>query len=293
MPPDQTITYDYRVTAYNEAGSASSNAVRVEGLPASPTGLHAAVQLDAALTAGGQVALDWTNVSPTATSVEVERAAGVGPFSTVATVSPAAVGPATFTDKTVVAAGDYSYRVRAVNVIGQSAYSNVATVSVPLAGSSTALVTDQNPSTSGQSVTFTATVTSGQASATPGGSVEFFDGTTSLGTGTMVAGVASISPSGLGIGSHDITARYGGDAIFATSTSSTVTQVVNPNTTTTDLVSTGSPSLHGVAVTFTATVSPSTASGNVDFRDNGVSIGSGSLSGGVATFQSSELERRE
>ena len=38
VPPDPTITYDYRVTAFNEAGAASSTAVRVEGLPASPTG---------------------------------------------------------------------------------------------------------------------------------------------------------------------------------------------------------------------------------------------------------------
>ena len=290
VPPDPTITYDYRVTAFNEAGSASSDVVRVEGLPASPTALTAAVGLDATLTAGGKVVLDWTNVSPTATSVEVERAAGAGPFSLVATVTPADVGPGTYTDTSVTAAGAYSYRVRAVNVIGQSAYSNVATVTIPLAASSTAVSSSQNPSTAGQSVTFTATVSSAQASATPGGSVEFFDGGASLGTGTMVAGVASISTSGLGVGSHDITAQYGGDAIFATSTSPSLTQVVNPNTTTTVLVSSGSPSLFGVPVTFTATVSPSTASGTVQFKDGAGDLGSPvDLAGGVATFQTSSL----
>ena len=106
----------------------------------------------------------------------------------------------------------------------------------------------------------------------------------------MVAGVASISTSGLGVGSHDITAQYGGDAIFATSTSPTLTQVVDPNTTSTVLVSSGSPSLFGAPVTFTATVSPSTASGTVQFKDGAGDLGSPvDLAGGVATFQTSSL----
>ncbi len=172
VPPDQTITYDYRVTAYNVAGTASSNTVRVEGLPPGPTGLNAAVQPNAALTAGSQVALDWTNVSTTATSVQVERAVGAGPFTLLATVTPAPVGTATYTDTAIAAAGPYSYRVRAVNVIGPSAYSNIATAIVPLAASSTVLTSSVSPSTFGQSVTFTATVTSTQASATPGGTVD-------------------------------------------------------------------------------------------------------------------------
>ena len=118
----------------------------------------------------------------------------------------------------------------------------------------------------------------------------FFDGTAPLGTATMTAGgVATVTTSSLSAGSHDITAQYGGDASFAASTSPLLTQVVDLNATSTVVVSSGSPSLYGDAVTFTATVSPPTASGNVQFKDGTAVLGSGSLSGGVATFQTLSL----
>ena len=48
--------------------------------------------------------------------------------------------------------------------------------------------------------------------ATPSGAVAFYDGTTQLGTGTLSStGEATFSTSGLGIGSHSITAFYGGE----------------------------------------------------------------------------------
>src|SRR5581483_6320939 len=90
----------------------------------------------------------------------------------------------------------------------------------------TTLVSSVNPSTFGQSVTFTATVTS-SGSGTPTGTVTFMDGATTLGTGTLSGGVASFSTATLSVGTHSITAVYGGDSTFAGSTSNTVNQVVN------------------------------------------------------------------
>jgi Ca2+-binding RTX toxin-like protein len=97
---------------------------------------------------------------------------------------------------------------------------------------STAVASSLNPSNVGDSVTFTATVTS--SGGTPSGSVEFFDGATSLGTATLNgSGQASVSTSTLTSGSHNIAAVYQGATVgaggggFAGSTSNVLVQVVN------------------------------------------------------------------
>src|SRR5581483_10965273 len=49
------------------------------------------------------------------------------------------------------------------------------------------------------------------------------------------------------------------------------------------------PAPYGGVVTFTATVSPSAATGSVTFYDSGTSLGSASLSSGLASFATSSL----
>jgi Bacterial Ig-like domain (group 3)/FG-GAP-like repeat len=88
----------------------------------------------------------------------------------------------------------------------------------------TTLTSSPNPSTFGQNVTFTATVTS--AGPTPGGLVKFLDGTTGIGLESMSRGVAKLTKSTLPVGTHPITAQYLGDAVSGKSTSPVVTQVV-------------------------------------------------------------------
>ncbi len=89
---------------------------------------------------------------------------------------------------------------------------------------STALNSSPNPSVFGQSVTFTATVSSA-ADTAPTGTVTFSDGATSLGTGTLASGQATFTTSSLAIGSHSITGQYGGDRISGVSSGS-LTQTV-------------------------------------------------------------------
>ncbi|HEV2492793.1 MAG TPA: Ig-like domain repeat protein [Terriglobia bacterium] len=150
-----------------------------------------------------------------------------------------------------------------------------------------------NPSTYGQSVTFTATVTSGAG--TPTGSVTFKDGSTTLGSSALNAsGVATLSLSSLTAGGHSITATYGGSASYSGSTSSALNQTVKQAGTTTSLTSSSNPSNGGQAVTFTATVSPvapasTTPTGTVTFFDGGTSLGTQNLSGGTATLATSSL----
>jgi hypothetical protein len=51
-------------------------------------------------------------------------------------------------------------------------------------------------------------------------------GKTVLGTGMLSGGSVRFSTSALGVGTHKITAVYGGDSTFAGSTSAAVEQVV-------------------------------------------------------------------
>ncbi len=125
----------------------------------------------------------------------------------------------------------------------------------------TTLTSSLNPSDLGQSVTFTATVTGGDA-LTPTGPVEFFDGATMIGPGTLAAGIgasttATFSTAALAAGTHAITAEYMGDSESGTSTSTALSQVVNPATTRRQVVTSSiNPSKFGQLVTFTDTVTP-------------------------------------
>jgi hypothetical protein len=103
---------------------------------------------------------------------------------------------------------------------------------VPPANTTTALTSSLNPSTYGQSVTFTATVTvTPPGSGTPTGTVTFYDGTTALGSVALASnGQAVYATSALTVGSHSITATYSGDTSFLGSTSPVLTQVVYPLT---------------------------------------------------------------
>jgi hypothetical protein len=101
--------------------------------------------------------------------------------------------------------------------------------------------------------------------------------------------VATYATSALSVGTHSITAVYGGDANVTGSTSSGLTQTVNQTATTTVLASSKNPSTNGNSVTFTAAVTPATASGTVTFMDGSTSLGTGTLSGGAATYATSAL----
>jgi hypothetical protein len=93
----------------------------------------------------------------------------------------------------------------------------------------TMLTSSVDPVTSGQSVTFTANVVAAAGSvAAPTGVVTFLDGSTVLGTKTLVgSGVASFGISSLSVGSHAITASYVGDANSVASVSAVLTETVN------------------------------------------------------------------
>jgi Bacterial Ig-like domain (group 3)/MBG domain/FG-GAP-like repeat len=84
-----------------------------------------------------------------------------------------------------------------------------------------------NPSSAGQAVTFSVSVTS-SLGIVPTGTVTLKEGNTALGTGTLDAsGNANVILSTLSAGKHNLRAVYSGDADCTASTSNTIQQVVN------------------------------------------------------------------
>jgi Big-like domain-containing protein len=125
-----------------------------------------------------------------------------------------------------------------------------------------------------------------------GEEVTFKQGSTTLGTGILSGGVATVSTSALGVGSKTITAVYAGDANFTSSTSPSISQVIGKEPTTTGLISSQNPSSPGTSVTFTATVSPQfggTATGSVVFKNGTATLGTVTVSNGTASYTTSKL----
>jgi hypothetical protein len=159
---------------------------------------------------------------------------------------------------------------------GDAAHSASMSTTTPLIGTAqtattTALGVSPNPTTFGQTVTMTATI-SPTPTGTPLGTVNFFSGTTLLGSGTVNAsGVATFTISGLSAGVNSITAEYSGNASFGGSTSSALFENVHATTTTSTTLALSSATVTaGTATTMTATVSGACSlvtSGSVIFCD--------------------------
>jgi hypothetical protein len=148
-----------------------------------------------------------------------------------------------------------------------------------------------NPGLLGQSITFTATVTSAFTSRT--GKVTFYDGSTPLCSGVTLSGsgTATCTTSTLALGSHTITASYTGDQNNGPSTSPDFTEVIKQQPT---LVLTASPNpvtvTNSVTLTLTTEDQSGTATGTVTFYDGTTSLQAVSLNdAGVATMSTSAL----
>jgi hypothetical protein len=168
----------------------------------------------------------------------------------------------------------------------------VLTQMIGKAASSASVSSSSNPSMIGSAVTFTVSVTSPVGGPPPTGMVTFHDGASTLGTGMLSGGMATITTSALTAGAHSITAVYVGDTNFAGGTSLVLTQTVNKEADSTSVASSNASSIFGTSVTFTATVTHSGAgspTGMVTFQEGASTLGTGMLSGVAATFTTSGL----
>ena len=175
-----------------------------------------------------------------------------------------------------------------------SSTSATQTVTVQLADSSTVVTYAPASPVAGQSITLTATVTAvSPGSGTPSGTVQFYNGTTLLGSPNLdSSGVATYTVSaGFSAGTNTISASYEGDTSnFNGSTSPDVTvTVVSAATSTTTVTYSPSSPAYGDNVTLTATVAPvspltGTPTGTVVFYNGTTSLGTATLTNGVASL---------
>lgn len=160
--------------------------------------------------------------------------------------------------------------------------------------SSTMLTASPNPVLQGQVVTFTATVTG--SSGTPGGSVTFTLGSSSLGTVALNAsGVATLqdSTTNINAGTYHLVAAYSGSSTYAKSSATVNLQIVRISSTT-ELTVSPNPVQAGQIITLTGTVSVASLSSNenpsgtVTFTTGGTTLGSAYINNsGVATLTGS------
>jgi len=156
----------------------------------------------------------------------------------------------------------------------------------------TALVSSANPSSFGQAVTFTATVTS--TGPTPTGTATFKNGSVILGNETLNAGgVATLTTAKLPVGTDSLTAIYNGDARNGKSASAAIMQTVSQASISMVLTSTPNPSTFAKSVHFTATLTSNGGrpSGQaVTFSYHNATLGTANVNRtGEATFSTTTL----
>jgi hypothetical protein len=129
---NSSTTYSYRVKANNAGGDsvasnvASATTLTAPTLPAAPTSLTAVAA------SATRVTLTWTDNSNNENGFQVWRTSNNGrSWVNIANVGANATS---YSDNGVNARKTYSYRVRAFNDAGNSAYTNIATVTTPRAG---------------------------------------------------------------------------------------------------------------------------------------------------------------
>jgi len=146
--------------------------------------------------------------------------------------------------------------------------------------------------TFGQNVALTASITGKSV----GGTLRFMDGATELGTVTILSCPTVFNVATLGVGVHQITVIYSGDANNAPSTSAALAQTVNAVTTATSTSVSASASsvLVGqslsLSVTVAGTTPGNTPTGTVQIMDGTAPLGSPvALNAGVASLSTNGL----
>jgi hypothetical protein len=229
----------------------------------------------------GQTVAFTATVTPSTATGSVQFLIDGSPFGTPVTISG---GTATSGSISTLIGGTHTIEVDYSGDTNDAASSGTMIQTVNPVSTSTGLSSSKNPSTYGDTVTFTAKVKPTTAT----GTVQFkIDGSLFGSAVTLSSGIATSGGiSTLTGGTHTIEADYSGDTNDAAS-SWTISQTVKKASSAIIVSSSPNPSVYGQPVTFTATVTPSTATGTVTFKDGKSTLGTGSITGGTATFTTS------
>ncbi|HEX9548874.1 MAG TPA: fibronectin type III domain-containing protein, partial [Acidimicrobiales bacterium] len=128
-----SVAGSYGATApLSSAGPWVMQMVAFKAAPSGPPPQPPTAPKNLAATAASstQIDLSWTNTSATQTGVKIERSTDNATFTQIALAGATA---ASYSDVGLSASTTYFYRVRATNASGDSAYSNTASATTPVA----------------------------------------------------------------------------------------------------------------------------------------------------------------
>ena len=215
-------TYGYRVrtcpfqvsNCVVEVVSGTATTTTALSSSANPSTFSQAVTFTATVTSGSGV--------PTGTVTFKDGTATLGTGALDGT------GHATFTTSALSVASHSITAVYGGDASFNGSTSSALTQTVNKDGTTSTVTSSLNPSRNGQAVTFTATVAANApGTGIPTGTITFKDKNKTLGTASLNAsGQAALTTSSLNVGSHSITAAYGGSSGFLASTSATLVQTV-------------------------------------------------------------------
>ena len=276
--PVASGVYNFWVRVSNSAGNLDSATATVTVNPASTTTTLTSAPNPSVY---GQLVTITATVSVVAPGAgtptgSVQFYAGNTPLGSPVTL--AAGGTATLSTAALVAGMQPISATYSGDANFSSSSGTLPTQTVNQAATSTSLASAPNPSTYGQAVVVTATVSAvAPGSGVPDGTVQFYtDGVVNGSPVTLDgSGRASITLASLPTGSHSISATYSGGANF-TASSDVLTQSVNALNTTTTVSSSQNPSTYSQSVTFTAEVTSTSGipDGSVVFYIDGSATGS-------------------
>ena len=179
---------------------------------------NASVNVGTTITFTAKVAPTTGNGTPTGNVTFVDG-------STTLATETLSGGTATYMTSSL-AAGSHSIVAQYGGDTTYASSNSGSLTEIVLTPTTTTLGTSNASVNVGGSVTFTAKVAPTTGNGTPTGTVTFIDGSTTVGPGTLSAGIAMYTTSSLTAGSHSITAQYGGDSNYAGSTSGSLNQMV-------------------------------------------------------------------
>ncbi len=275
-----TATYGGGGNYLTSASSSSKQVVDKNGTTKATMTLASSLNPSAV---GEAVAYTATVSSAAATGTVEFKQAGVTIAGCVAQVISS--GTATCTAAGLTAGSHWTTAVYFGDSNYAASWSAGFTQTVNKKTTTTTVSSSLDPSTVGQAVTYTATVSPAVAT----GTVSFNEAGASIAgcaARPVSSGIATCAVADPAAGGYGIAAVYSGDSNYAASWSAGFTQTVNKKATTTAVSSSLDPSTVGEAVAYTATVSSAAATGTVEFKQAGVTIGGCSaqvVSSGTAT----------
>ena len=260
-------------TAFAASTSAAKTYV-ITAPAATPTTTALGITPASPITVGTGSTLTAT-VAPSSAAGSVQFLDGATPIGAPVNVGAGtATETTTFTTNTHLVKAVFTPADTAAFSGSQSAVVTYVVNPVPATPTTTALgVSPSSPQTFGTTLAFTGTVTPTSAV----GTVQFLDGTTVIGTGTVSSGTATATTSTLGAGTHPLTAQFVPTvpANFGTSQSTATSYVINQATPAATLTaSPASPVDQGTSVVLTASVTPASLAGSVQFSDGPTALGS-------------------